>query len=442
MNLGQPSVTTNPLPAHSTHAVPPPTGGIHFIDFDGTDDFIHMMSCDDHAPEPIILVENSEVDGFVLSTQLPAPFSLILDVPLFQLSYSHDLFAGHDVPTAFVLMPEDTVGFDDRDVHIVTRSGRIFQPETRPLEGTGSRDDVIQEDDEIMRQLQSTQARISIWSLLASSTAHRDALIRSLSRIRVESAISPDSLIHMLTADRATCIVFSADDLPAGRSDHTMPLYITVGCSGHRVPIVLLDNGSALNVCPLATAVTLGFGPSTQIIRAYDSTRREVLGTLTLELQIGPVVFSTLFQVLRIPTSFNLLLGRPWIHRAGAIPSSLHQKVKFIYEGRVISIQSSGDTYSSSEPVLEISHSNDDLFLTGFTFDDVQIVVIEESCGDQVPLPFDRFNGTFVLDMMRGMSYLPGLGLGRRQQGISEFIAAVSHDVPFGLGYTPTEADY
>ena len=81
-------------------------------------------------------------------------------------------------------------------------------------------------------------------------------------------------------------------------------------------------------------------------------------------------------------------------------------------------------------------------FLTGFTFDDVQIVVIEESYGDQVPLPFDRFSGTFVLDMMRGMFYLPSLGLGQRQQGISEFIATVSHDVPFGLGYIPTEADY
>ena len=120
MNLGQSSVTTNPLPAHSTHAVPLPAGGIHFIDFDGTDDFIHMMSWDDHAPEPIMLVENSEVDGFILSTQLPAPFSLILDVSPFQLSYSHDLVAGHDVSKAFVMMPEDIVGFDDQDAHIVT----------------------------------------------------------------------------------------------------------------------------------------------------------------------------------------------------------------------------------------------------------------------------------------------------------------------------------
>ena len=125
---------------------------------------------------------------------------------------------------------------------------------------------------------------------------------------------------------------------------------------------ICLFYGSALNICPLAIAVALGFGPlafepSSQTVRAYDNTCREVLVKLTLDLQICPVTFSTLFQVLRIPTSFNLLLGQPWIHRAGAIPSSLHQKVKFIHEGRVITIQSIRDSYSTSEPVLEISWS-------------------------------------------------------------------------------------
>ena len=57
------------------------------------------------------------------------------------------------------------------------------------------------------------------------------------------------------------------------------------------------------------------------------------MGTLETELLIGPTVFVTVFQVLRIPTSFNLLLGRPWIHRARVIPSSLHQKVMFIHDG-------------------------------------------------------------------------------------------------------------
>ncbi|RVW91717.1 Retrovirus-related Pol polyprotein from transposon 17.6 [Vitis vinifera] len=335
VNLGQPSVTTNPLPAHTTHSVPPPTGD-----------------------------DGYEIVGATSDSSIPAPFSLIPDrAPLQLIPFTPSLGIAQAAP-----------------------------PVTRPFGGTDSREEVRREDDEILRQLQSTQARISIWSLLATSSIHRDALIRALSQIRVETSTTPEGLIHMMTADRATCIVFSADDLPPEGSDHTRPLYITVVCSGHRVPSVLLDNGSALNVCPLATAIALGFAPS----------------------DFGPSTQT----VLRIPASFNLLLGRPWIHQAGAIPSSLHQKVKFIHDGQVITVQSTRDMISSSEPVLQISHSDDDFFLTGFTFDEY-----------------------LVLDMMRGMSFLPGFGLGRRQHGSSEFVTSIDHETPYGLGFTPSEDD-
>ncbi|KAL6325084.1 hypothetical protein AAG906_022651 [Vitis piasezkii] len=162
------------------------------------------------------------------------------------------------------------------------------------------------------------RARISIWSLLASSSTHRDALVKALSQIRIDTSTTPEGLIHILTADRATCIVFSDDNLPPEGSDHVHPLYISVACSGHRVPSVLLDNDSALNVCPLATSIALGFSPS----------------------DFGPSTQTILRAILGFedPSSFNLLLDRPWIHEASVIPSSLHQK---------------------------ISHSDDDLHLTG-----------------------------------------------------------------------------
>ncbi|KAL6338540.1 hypothetical protein AAG906_020646 [Vitis piasezkii] len=241
VNLGQPSVTMNPLPAHTTHSVPPPTGGIHHMDF-VQDDVIHMLSWDDGLPEMIV-----PDDGYEIASPAAPPL-------------------------------------------------------TAPFGGTDS-------------------------------------------QIRVETSTTPEGLIHMMTADRATCIVFSADDLPPEGSDHNCPLYITVVCSGHRVSSVLLDNGSALNVCPLATAIALGFAPSD-----FGPSTQTVMGTLTIDLLIGPTTFSILFQVLRIPASFNLLLGRPWIHQAGAIPSSLHQKVKFIHDGQVITVQSTRDMISSSEP--------------------------------------------------------------------------------------------
>ena len=165
------------------------------------------------------------------------------------------------------------------------------------------------------------------------------------------------------------------------------------------------------------------------------------MGTVTTHVMIGPVRYSMFFQVLRIQSSFNLLLGRPWIHEVGAIPSSLHQKVKFIHEERIITIQSDRDVITSSEPVLQISHSEDDLYLTRFTFDEVQVVSIEDDRRDMVPMSFDQHSRTLVLSIMKGMSYMPSLGLGRCQQGPCEFTIAVDHDIPYGLGYIPMADD-
>ena len=44
--------------------------------------------------------------------------------------------------------------------------------------------------------------------------------------------------------------------------------------------------------------------------------------------------------------------------------------------------------------------------------------------------------------MMRSMRFLPGMGLGRRLHGPSEFIVVVDHDVPFRLGFILTKVDY
>jgi hypothetical protein len=66
-------------------------------------------------------------------------------------------------------------------------------------------------------------------------------------------------------------------------------------------------------------------------------------GMKALEFTAGPVLLKEKFQVLDIPASFNLLLGRPWIHAIEAVPSTLHQKVK--QGNHVISIL--GDSFLS-----------------------------------------------------------------------------------------------
>ncbi|XP_077232462.1 uncharacterized protein LOC143869790 [Tasmannia lanceolata] len=134
------------------------------------------------------------------------------------------------------------------------------------------------------------------------------------------------------------------EDMTSEGRNHTRPLKITVICNRKKVPDVLIDNGFALNVCPLTTATLFGFGledfiPYEQGILAYDGTRHDVIGTLATEIQIGGKIFEIEFQLLDIKASFLLLLGQPWLHKVGVIPSSLHQKLKFIRNNMVITVK-------------------------------------------------------------------------------------------------------
>ena len=79
-------------------------------------------------------------------------------------------------------------------------------------------------------------------------------------------------------------IVFSDDDLPLEGRDHHRALFIKAEVKGKITCCVMVDNGSAINVCPLKILPKLGLTgsdlkPSEVVIKAYDDTRRPVEGT-------------------------------------------------------------------------------------------------------------------------------------------------------------------
>ena len=133
--------------------------------------------------------------------------------------------------------------------------------------------------------------------------------------------------------------------------------------------MVLIDDGSALNMCSLKTASCLGlciedFVPTDQHVRAYDNSRREVLGTITLELTIGPMIKKLEFQVLNIASGFNMLLKQLWIHDTKPVPSSLYQKVRFPLEGVIVTIN--GDTLTAPKQIFGIDFEKEPLTLDDF----------------------------------------------------------------------------
>ena len=114
--------------------------------------------------------------------------------------------------------------------------------------------------------------------LLLSSDVHRRALLKVLKETYVPISATEFAFKGMVSTVLATNQISFIDDdlLPKGR-EHTLPMHIIVKCEDMIVDRVLIDNGSALNVCPMSTLEHLNMDTSliyliTMIIRAFDGT--------------------------------------------------------------------------------------------------------------------------------------------------------------------------
>ncbi|KAI8530105.1 hypothetical protein RHMOL_Rhmol11G0029500 [Rhododendron molle] len=359
-------------------------------------------------------------------------------------------------------IPTDFCDFDDKttswwDIANVTRSGRVFQPPNlqagsssnpqvqRPAVPIVQRSvppvhDEVPAENAIQRQLEKIPAAVSVWGLIASSKEHREGLSLALSRITVPTDITPEAMVALvLPLLFKHSVTFTERDLPIEGTAHNRPLHITVKCKGLWIPTVLIDNGSAINVCPLRVAYRLGlakkdFEPSNLAVKAYDSTRRVVEGTITLLLDAEGFEMSVEFHVVDIPATFNLLLGRPWMHRPNimAVPSTLHQKVMLGLPTGTLTI--CGDSgirpLKEDEPVLGIMHGEEDSDIGGFSFDTSGSVLA-------IAVADDFIISSAAFEIMRRMAFMPGFGLGINQQGITEFPVFPFSEGQFGLGYVP-----
>jgi len=148
----------------------------------------------------------------------------------------------------------------------------------------------------------------------------------------------------------------------------------------HIVTRVLVDNGSSLNVMPKSTLNKLPFNVShlrlsSMIVQAFDGTRRNVIGEIDLPVQIGPHICHITFQVMDINLTYNYLLGQPWIHSVGVVPLTLHQKLKFVVERRLVIVSREEDitlfckiTHASNIFIIHIHIDSLGRFVLIFSF--------------------------------------------------------------------------
>ncbi|KAM2835937.1 hypothetical protein PS2_032801 [Malus domestica] len=134
----------------------------------------------------------------------------------------------------------------------------------------------------------------------------------------------------------ATCcavddaIHFTYEDLLLGSKPYNRHLFVSGYVREHRVNRMLVDGGSAINIMPKSTMTTIAIKAdelslSRLLIQGFNQGGQRAMGMIRVEMTIGELKLSTIFHVIDARTSYSLLLGRPWIHENGVVPSTFHQ---------------------------------------------------------------------------------------------------------------------
>ncbi|PKI47634.1 hypothetical protein CRG98_031985 [Punica granatum] len=259
----------------------------------------------------------------------------------------------------------------------------------------------------VVEQMAKSPAHISLLALLLSSEPHREALLRVLTAAQVPKGTSPDRMEETINSIFSNTISFSDDELPSEGCAHSRALHIVYKCNNHIVGRVMIDNSSALNVCPVTTLKQMNIDlnrvrPSKTAVRAFDGSRREVNGEIDLLIDVGPCSFSVTFQ-----------------------------KLKFIFEERIITVKGEEDYAIYKEMAVPYISVGNDENLPFHSFETISVI---RDYGEVGPSRADRMIGKVLLRH----TYIPGTGLRARGQGIGRPIEVEEYKHRRGLGFRPS----
>ncbi|XP_056855819.1 uncharacterized protein LOC130505235 [Raphanus sativus] len=127
---------------------------------------------------------------------------------------------------------------------------------------------------------------------------------------------------------------FTAREQEKVLTPHHDALVISLTIANCLVKRILVNNGSSSNLIFYLAFADLGLEPTALTRKAtplvgLSGEVKQTLGEVLLPVYAEGVNQATKFLVVDCPSSYNVILGRPWIHDMRAVPSTLHQLVKF-----------------------------------------------------------------------------------------------------------------
>ncbi|XP_058218729.1 uncharacterized protein LOC131329558 [Rhododendron vialii] len=129
-------------------------------------------------------------------------------------------------------------------------------------------------------------------------------------------------------------IVFTDEDLGGVKVPYNDALVIILRIGEYDMERILVDSGSCTEVQYYDAFKKLGLTQAdlVQSITPLVGFRAGVvwpLGKVTLPVWEGTVVLQTDFLVVDVPSSYNAIIGRTWLHKMRSVFSTYHQMVKF-----------------------------------------------------------------------------------------------------------------
>ena len=139
-----------------------------------------------------------------------------------------------------------------------------------------------------------------------------------------------------------------------------------------------------------------------------------------------------------INLAYNCLLARPWIHSARVVPSTLHQRLKFMVEGQLIIVSGEEDILVScpfSTPYMEAAEESSEMSF--------QALEVESNAYVVSPPVQPRSSSTalMVARVKLGHEYELKRGLGWNDDSMASLVELEKNHGRFGLGYMPTRED-
>ncbi|KAI3904247.1 hypothetical protein MKW92_041436 [Papaver armeniacum] len=245
--------------------------------------------------------------------------------------------------------------------------------------------------------------------------------------MQVPLGITPRELLHLIDlAARPGAITFTDDDLPPEGRDHNKGLYITIGWENMIIPSIFMDNGAGVNICTLKAAKKIRIdlsrvtknNKSALTVRGFDKGKQIRTGEITLEIWVGPMKTKATFLLMDILASFNMLLGRPWMHKNGIGASSLHQKARFSMGNELITIHA-----DNGENEIRAHKSSMDMvpMIDNYTME-IRYETAAEVASRHARTGQFKYQNRNVPKMLQKSKFFPGMRLGLRQQGTTQTI--------------------